>query len=1064
MTEVLQFHSGRKVPPDADQREQALNIRASWAVEAPAGSGKTGLLLQRYLKLLADESVEEPEEVLAMTFTVKATAELRDRVLQQLEGAHRSSGPSDDFERATRPLALAVLERNAKMDWRLMEQTERLNIRSIDSLCAEVARMLPLLSGSGGRLTPVETPEPLYREAARRTLMRLGEGREGLHEALQMLLRHRDGNLNDCVKLIAEMLQWRDQWVELVPLGRQANEEDHLEKRLRPALERTMAEVTRQFHGAGLPMRYPEEQWSVAKALFLVLNYALVDLKLLFAERGECDFAELSLAARYALRQEGGAEEFAQAAGMGLRHLLVDEMQDTSLGQYELIEQLTRGWDGASQTVFLVGDPKQSIYLFRQARVERFLRTMQEERLGSLRLGVLRLTANFRSQSGLVAQFNADFGRLFPAEIGSTLEGDVPFVAAQAVCKAAGSAGRVWHANPLPYGATRTSATARQRAQADAQEIRELILKWRARELPAERDNPDPKKRKAWKIAILVRARTHLDKITAALKQEPAIPCRAVAIDPLEERQEVMDLLALTRALLHPADRVAWFAVLHAPWCGLGLADLHMLAGGDGTDWRERSMEHMIAERGAMLSTEGRGRLARTWDVLQTALAELGRMTTAQWVERTWRSLGGDAPLGAEEMANARCYLRLLDEIERESQGIDLMLLEQRIQKLFAEPSSQEDAVDVMTIHGAKGLEWDFVIVPGLERMPGFTREHLLSWLEMDLGEDEGPHFLLAPIHGTGEESKELNEFLKNVQKKREAAERRRLFYVACTRAKEELHLFASPKRKKDGEVTRPPQSLLEAAWPAAEEHFAGVVVPFPVAAPGVVVQMATVTATPTRIMERLPQGFDARRRWTSAKPVSAVVRAVRAERFFERPEGSFAARAFGNAVHAFLEVLAGRIAAGAAAADLLAELPAWEGRVAAVLRAAGVAPGVVKEMAAATLRGLGNTLRDEAGRWVLAAHAAARSEQALESEERMLRLDRSFYAGAEPLSAGESHLWIVDFKTGEPGGRDAEAYFAAERETYRPQMETYAEAYADEGRPVRLALYYPLASRLVLL
>ena len=101
---------------------------------------------------------------------------------------------------------------------------------------------------------------------------------------------------------------------------------------------------------------------------------------------------------------------------MRLEHLLVDEMQDTSTSQYELIQLLTQRWDGQSQTVFLVGDPKQSIYLFRQARVERFVRTMRTERLGELPVGCLRLTANFRSQSRLVEAFNHDFSLVFPGQ------------------------------------------------------------------------------------------------------------------------------------------------------------------------------------------------------------------------------------------------------------------------------------------------------------------------------------------------------------------------------------------------------------------------------------------------------------------------------------------------------------------------------------------------------------------------------------------------------------------------------------------------------------------------
>ena len=120
---------------------------------------------------------------------------------------------------------------------------------------------------------------------------------------------------------------------------------------------------------------------------------------------------------------------------------------------------------------------------------------------------------------------------------------------------------------------------------------------------------------------MLVRSRNLLGDIVTELKDETkgAIPFRAVDIEPLGERQEVLDLFALTRALLHPADRVAWFAVLHAPWCGLGLADLHVLAGADDPAWAERCVEDAVAERGDLLSEESCARLMRVWPVLQAA-------------------------------------------------------------------------------------------------------------------------------------------------------------------------------------------------------------------------------------------------------------------------------------------------------------------------------------------------------------------------------------------------------------------------------------------------------------
>src|SRR5271156_3413820 len=138
--------SGKR-PPDWQERERALDVRQSWIVEAPAGSGKTGLLIQRYLKLLADESVEQPEQVLAITFTVKATNEMRERVVAQLEGVARGDALKDgsDFERETRTLAEAVLRRDALLGWELLERPRRLRGRTIDSVCGEIGLSLPVL-------------------------------------------------------------------------------------------------------------------------------------------------------------------------------------------------------------------------------------------------------------------------------------------------------------------------------------------------------------------------------------------------------------------------------------------------------------------------------------------------------------------------------------------------------------------------------------------------------------------------------------------------------------------------------------------------------------------------------------------------------------------------------------------------------------------------------------------------------------------------------------------------------------------------------------------------------
>jgi ATP-dependent helicase/nuclease subunit A len=1183
--------TGKTRPPDWLERERALDVRQSWIVEAPAGSGKTGLLIQRYLKLLADESVEQPEQVLAITFTVKATAEMRERVMRQLESASRGEGLEDgsEFVSATRALADAVLRRDALLGWGLLERPRRLRIRTIDSVCGEIARSLPVLSGSGGRQAPVEDPTPMYREAARQTLMQLGGNDVELDAALRTILLHRDGSLTDCERLLMEMLPLRNQWGELVPLlGRAEMTDESLDRDVLPQLQRALeqavcAGLTRLSQSvpedilqelstlaaemghadgykgepspiamcAGLhdapeetaehlehwralihlittekgewrsgfrsnwlkfevekqdaarlkslvgelrdhdevlqeinrvkglpPAVYPQEQWRVAKALFRVLSRALAELQLVFARSGECDFAEWGLLAQFALRQEGGVDDLNAALGMALQHLLVDEMQDTSTSQYELIELLTQRWDGRSQTVFLVGDPKQSIYLFRQARVERFVQMMQTQALGDLPLGVLRLTANFRSQSELVAAFNDDFSLLFPSTVNAANPEDVPYVEAQAVRGTSKSGARsvVWHARALDSDED-VKVKKRRLARDEAKEMRAIVEEWRARTLPKKRTDP-------WKIAVLVRSRSVLGHIVAELKDETkgAIPFRAVDIESLGERQEVLDLFALTRALLHPADRVAWLAVLHAPWCGLGLADLHVIAGADDTAWAERCIEDAIAERGDLLSEESCQRLMRVWPVMQAAREHRAGMATSQWVERTWRSLGGDAYLKPAERANARRYFQLLDEVEEQAGALDLMLLKRRLNALYAEYVSVAGAVDVMTIHKAKGLEWDVVMVPGMEKRAPVDREKLLNWSEIDSGEGAAD-IVLAPIAERGEGSKELNDWLKGIGKARNAAEGKRLFYVACTRAREELHLFASPKKTAKGEVSREPGSLLKTAWPVAERHFVEVEAApeapakmfvmslFPEgedAVEGFIGDIAAAEDTEERspILQRLPLNFDPAARFAAAKKLSYGDAAVVPTRF-ERPEGSFEARAFGNAVHAFVEMLTKRFADGVSVDALSGEVAGWTPRIAAVLRGDGLPAVVVRDLTARVKTALGNMLKAPEGLWVLGEREGATSEFSLTSwDERRssVRMDRVFRAGAKPLDAGDDFLWIVDYKTATHGRGGVEEFLAEERVKYGAQMEAYARIMADrvEAGRLRVGLYYPMLARLV--
>ena len=1186
---------------DTTERRLALDVTRSWIVEAPAGSGKTGLLLQRYLALLASETVLACDEVLAITFTRAATEEIRSRLLDELRAAAAGAPVRGEYEATTRALARTVLERDRRLSWGLLEDARRLRVLTIDALCAEIARSLPVLQRGARALSPVEDAEPLYREAARRTLLRLGRDETGvdrrLGQALRTILLHRDGDLSACQELLAEMLASREQWGKLLPLRLEAQSDEDLDLEVRPKLDAALETVVcdglsrlmRAFppgsaevlssiaadlaqsaphgptgahpfslcrdligppaakaeflehwkemlhavltkggkgwrkgvasHHLGVvmephqaralkdlvgslaerpelleemklclllpPSRYPDDQWAVAKPLLRVLRQAAAELQEVFLERGVCDFVEPALLARAALEQirveESGDEDEEPTAlpGSPLRHLLVDEVQDTSSQQYELLERLTAGWNGATRTVFLVGDPKQSIYLFRQARVERFVQAMRTKRLGELPLGLIRLTANFRSRRGLVQAANETFAEIFPAH--AVEEGQVTYnavTAARGVGEPVAEEGYAWHVTEtIGEGREGSGATAAQ-ARRDAKRVRRWLNGWVTRPLPKGRTAP-------WTAAVLVQNRKSLEPILKELQNGEPLPYRAVQIDFLTERREILDLLALTRALLHPGDRIAWLAVLHAPWCGLGVADLHTLTGADAPEMAGRDVLDLIAERGSELGAESLARLERVWPILRRAADMAGELRMPELVERTWRSLGGNAYLKAGEAENAATFLALLRTIDRETGVVGLEDVERRLKRLFAAPTTEPTMLDVTTIHGSKGLEWDVVIVPELERAAPAKRGRLLEWEELA----DGRGVILAPIAGKGEDSAALHKWLARLSATRDKAERKRLLYVACTRAREELYLVGSVVH---GNTETKPRagSLLEVAWPAVPPD---VVVPEETTiagendeatgGDGIVLSLAAAAEPETNgkqmsllfgapldpvverpaMLERVPADFNplsALRRHGLLRDVGE--RAPVVAEPARRVEGSFAARAFGNVVHAVLELAAGRFARGLTKEQVRREAEGWRSRYGTLLRAEGLAPAEVEPFAERVRLALDRTLRDEVGLWILQARAEARAEVPLTtwgSERRAHRMDRMFLGGPTPGVPGASHRWIVDYKTAVHGREGLETFLDREEERYRGQMDRYAAAIPDGA--VCVGLWFPMLGRL---
>ena len=1106
---------------DAEHRIRALDPSDSFIVQSPAGSGKTELLIQRFLTLLS--FVDQPESIVAITFTRKAAGEMRHRVIGALQKAASGSAPEEAHERHTWELSRRVLARDEELTWQLIQHPSRLRIQTIDSFCGSLVRQMPWVSRMGASPQPEDKAGHLYRQAARATLDLLETGTSEA-AALGRLLEHLDNNLATVETLLTGMLRRRDQWLRhVVPNKDSASFREMLQATLKQIitdeLERTralfpsagLAEVLNlaQFaarhlseegtpghlagcigltevpgsgpdqlgHWLGLaemfltqdgsrrkvvnknqgfpptpegkaaktrwtgivleealitqlhalrslpPATFNESQWEVLSALLELLPVAAAQLKVVFQREGKVDFTEIAQASRTALGTPDSPTDLAFALDCRIQHLLVDEFQDTSQSQYALLETLTAEWqphDG--RTLFLVGDPMQSIYGFREADVALFLRA-RERGIGNIRLTPLTLSVNFRSGAAIVDWVNQALGPAFPPSE-DLLTGAVTYERSVAFKSGRGSEGVTVH----PFFGNDT--------EAEADRVIKIIENAKA---------VDPEAR----IAVLVRARSHLFTLVSALRRTGQ-KFRAVEIDKLGERSVVQDLLALTNALLHPADRPSWLALLRAPWCGLTLADLHVVAGSEFS----AAIWDLIGDdlRLASMSPDGRLRIERIKPILADAIAQRGRLPLRRWIEGTWMRLGGPACLEDRTgLEDAAAFLDLLEESAGGAGLLDAEKFREDVAALFARPDVEADeSLQLLTIHKAKGLEFDTVIVPALGKSTRSEEPSLLLWLEYIDGRG-GPRLLLAPIKETGSGDDLAYSYLRQIQRAKANHESTRLLYVAATRARKHLHLLGhAAVDLATSEITVPKSStFLKKIWDTIGIKFETALTR---GESGTVVQGEGLAQVAPRAfgipLRRLssnwlgvppPPDID----WRPSAPDSTSGEAEgRLHITFEW--ASELQRRVGIVVHGMLQQMN--------AEDRLEWNPVT---VVTALSSQGLAGDKLREAVQRVEKALRATVTDARGLWILGRHAEDQREYALSGltggRIRHFTLDRTF--------VDEDNVrWIIDYKTGAHEGGGLEAFLDNEQVRYRTQLQNYAHLMKHmDSRPIRLGLYFPI-------
>ncbi|SDZ83238.1 UvrD-helicase domain-containing protein [Microbulbifer marinus] len=1134
-------------PVDADARSRALDITRSFAVSAPAGSGKTGLLTQRVLKLLA--SCQQPEEVLAITFTRKAAGEMRERLIEALQQARDTERPDNPHDAITWDLASQLLARDAELNWQLLQMPQRLRIQTIDGLCRSLASQLPIESGLGAPGEPLEQTQIAF-EMAVVNLLRHLDG-ETPDSDLQQLLLHLDNDLGQLNKLLQILLEKREQWLgpllnvgregaqdyfhfaidelvaenlgdlasalrgyagELIELASYAGQNlqrdnpghplsacaelDALPEADNGALPVWLALTELLVTGKGdirkavdkrvgfpavdkknpetalaneykarikdllaelsgnqplldainevrkLPSGLQESQWQLLQALAQVLPKLVAELKLVFQQLGATDYTEVAQAALIALGHSDEPTDLALKLDVQTKHILVDEFQDTSQTQLQLLEKLTAGWEpNDGRTLFIVGDGMQSCYGFRNANVGIFL-DARARGIGEVQLEPLDLQVNFRSEGAVVEWVNSTFQRAFPAE-DNISRGAVRYLNSHAFKDTK------WPAPAVNfYGCIDDDERSRE-----AQQVVELVQRLQAED-------------RGGRIAILVRKKRHLGRVLPALSAA-GISYQAPDLAPLASKMVVLDLLSLTRALLDPSDRISWLALLRAPWCGLQLPDLYTLANWNNgdlapTDTSARPLLLALREIDdiQLLSDDGRALLQRAAGPILQAWQQRGRKPLRTWIEGLWLALGGPATVTQKsDLDNVQDFFQLLEKFDSGGAIADWQQFYNALEKLFARPG-QDASVQVMTIHKSKGLEFEHVLIPGLDQGGKPGGDQLLRWAEW-LNRDGDSRFLLAPKSARGD-SDPLFDYLRYDNSERERLEGTRLLYVGCTRAIRSLHLLACVNRdEKKGDLKAPgAAALLASIWPTirADEDSAWCQwLETPEDA-----QQAERAAGNRDYLLRLPQQWQ-----VPAMPKQDWLAQYRMPDYLPAETGEANIPELGQVALRWLRhagTVAHETLANIAETDLQdwnvervqQQRPLWQLRLGQL----GLYGSGLEKARDKVEQAVVKALDCDTGRWLLdGSHRDSACELELHSGGRQLRraiVDRTFIDK-------DGVRWIVDYKTAEPAAdEDEQDFIATQLERYRGQLDAYRKLFYARGeRHIRCALYFPLLQKL---
>lgn len=756
---------------------------------------------------------------------------------------------------------------------------------------------------------------------------------------------------------------------------------------------------------------FDEEGKQTLEALAIVLIRLASHLQVVFQNNGAFDFVEVHGRAMQALNTDAEFHSEFLIKEERIKHILVDEMQDTSGAQIRLLVRLMSNWnDSDENSIFLCGDPQQSIYGFRGAEVGQFLEIWLAGKLGPKTLHCLSLTNNFRSSPVLVNFFNEVFAEIFGNEV-NRWTGQVPFSNAQAF-----RTDKPGQINVVPFNTN----------QGDDEEAR-LVCDYLEREL-----KQDP----GAEIAVLVRARSHLKSLLPMMRSR-GIPASGEDIDHLTEKPNVADCVALIRAMAHQGDRTAWTTLLRSPLVGLKWADCVKLIGSD----RVRSVRALLDDNELLigLSTDGKKRVFRLLATLRRIEAS-ERFRDIVWRSRClWHSLGGQDVVDAHTYNEIRRVFQVLASCCNAGHLDSLTRFEHRLSKLFAAPV--EGSVKVMTVHNAKGLEFDKVCLIGMNKRTPSNERSLLYW--KCIGDD----FLLVPaaLRPTKHLAM-LNAFMELQNAEAEANEVKRLLYVALTRAESQLTLFCGVSVSSEEKITAGKSTFMRLLLPFVEESLDSVKY----------MPAANDSERVGRInkIARLPANY---RGPVLESPLTIIRKSgqLPAESIIGvgqiNDRASIAQRSAGIAFHYFME----RIAKEGLAHWPVERVKASQRALIALARRTGCPDKDLPVVVPRVLKWVCDTITSKTGQWLL----KERPQRWVEYKVSGQREGRWFSDIMDLVFVENGAIWIVDYKSTFQEGVTADQLLRR----YIKQLERYEKTLQARypGMPIVSAVYDPETVRL---